>query len=72
MALNADLQHASLAERAETDGARDARLEQERLLLEEAKADVRAGRVIAGAALTEWLYLFSRSEPLPPPPLPKG
>jgi hypothetical protein len=71
MALSTDLKDAFTAEHIEADGERDARLDRERLLLDEARADVRAGRVISGAALDTWLDLFAQGEPLLPLPLPK-
>ena len=66
MAPGPDLSEALATEHVVTDDERESRLEQERLLLDEARADVRAGRVISGPALGTWLDVFARGEPLPP------
>lgn len=55
------------APRAETDAERSSRLEHERALLDEAREDVRAGRVVADEDVDAWLDLFVRGEPLPMP-----
>ena len=53
------------APQAETDAERAARLAHERALLDEAREDVRAGRVIADEDVDAWLDRFARGEPLP-------
>lgn len=55
---------------AETDAEREARLAHERELIEEAREDVRAGRVIHDEDVDAWLDLFVRGEPLPMPTAP--
>ncbi len=50
---------------AETEPERLARLAWERQQIEEAREDVRAGRVITGAAVDDLLDRFVRGEPLP-------
>lgn len=55
---------------AETVAARAARLAHERALLDEAREDVRAGRVIADEDVDAWLDRFVRDEPLPMPDIP--
>lgn len=50
---------------AETEAERAARLAWESEQIEEAREDVRAGRVITGAAVDDLLDRFVRGEPLP-------
>ena len=54
----------------ETEAERAARLAHERALLDEAREDVRAGRVIADEDVDAWLDRFVRGEPLPMPETP--
>lgn len=48
----------------ETDAERAARLEWERAMIEEAREDVRAGRVIPDGEVDAWLDRLVRGEPL--------
>lgn len=48
----------------ETAQARSARIERERIMLEEAQEDVRQGRVLSGPALDDWLRRWAAGEPL--------
>ena len=54
-------------EQAETEAERAIRLAHERVLLDEAREDVRAGRVVADADVNAWLDRFVHDEPLPMP-----
>jgi len=56
--------------RSETEAERTARLARERALLEEAREDVRAGRVIAADDVDAWLDRFTSGELLPLPEAP--
>ena len=60
------------APHAETEAERVARLARERALLDEAREDVRAGRVIADEDVDAWLHRFTRGEPLPMPEAPSS
>jgi len=53
--------------RAETDAEREERLAEERMLLDEAREDVRQGRVVADAEVEAWLDRLVRGEDLPMP-----
>jgi hypothetical protein len=55
---------------AETEADRAARLAHERVLLEQAREDVEAGRVIADEDIDAWLDRFAGGEPLPTPNAP--
>ena len=55
------------AHQDETEVERNARLTRERAMLDEARDDVRSGRVIADEDVDGWLDLFVRGEPLPTP-----
>ncbi len=55
------------AHQAETEIERNARLTRESAMLEEARNDVRLGRVVADNDVDGWLDLFVRGEPLPMP-----
>ena len=54
----------------ETEAERAARLAHERVLLDEAREDVRAARVIADEDVDAWLDRFVCGEPLPTPEAP--
>ncbi len=55
------------APRVETEAERVARLAHERALLDEARGDVLAGRVVANEDVDARSYLFVRGESLPMP-----
>lgn len=44
--------------------ARSARIERERIMIEEAEEDIRQGRVLSGRALDEWLDRWAAGEPV--------
>ncbi len=52
----------------EAEPGRAARLARERQQLEEAREDVRAGRVVADEDVDAWLGRLAGGEPLPEPP----
>ncbi len=58
------------AQQAETEAERAGRLVHERALLDEAREDVRTGRVIADENVDAWLERFVRGKSLPLPETP--
>ena len=58
------------AHQAETEVERTARLARESAMLDEARDDVRLGRVVADKDVDGWLDLFVGGEPLPIPDAP--
>ncbi len=57
---------------ADTEAEHRARLAHERALLDEAREDVKAGRVIPDGESDAWLDLLVRGEPLPMPDAPSA
>jgi hypothetical protein len=58
------------AGRAEAEPERRERLAHERALLDEAREDVRKGRVVADADVDAWLYRLAHGETAPLPDAP--